>query len=172
MNELTPNSCTSGEVVHLNKFHFDSLRKYMQPLYSELVRNENKPKDEKHKIKSQVLAEFLRRLRVYRGKTISELAEKFNLNCQELEQAEGGKVEISTGPFMAYIKGCYGEREFSYFSEKLREFHDPSIRLSKLAVAHDALKRFGIVITGVDYKSLHAQKGQLLKFSPVIRSEK
>lgn len=162
-DRISPNRCEN--VVCLADFHFDSLRKYMQPLYAMLIRSEDQSRDEKRLISLQARVEFLKRLRTYRGKSIEDLAAQLNLNSEELKQIESGAVEIKKQIFMAYLAKCHGEREFHHFIERLREFQAPSIRSTKMAVAYDALKRFGIIMDGVDYKTLHAPRGKCLVFS-------
>lgn len=157
-------------VVRLADFHFDSLRKYMQPLYAMLVSNNEKSEEEKRLIRHQAGAEFLKRLRTYRGQSIEELAEQLNLGADELKRIEGGEVEISRGILKSYIEIYYGERELEHFNERLREFQAPSIRSARMALAYDALKRFGIIMDGVDYKALHTPRGKCLAFSRTNRT--
>lgn len=158
-------------VVQFGDFHFDSLRKYMQPLYAMLIRNENQSSDEKRLIHRQAVAGFLKRLRTYRDRSIEDLAAQLNLRPEDLKQIESGEAEIDRKIFMPYIEKCYGERELYHFSERLREFQTPSIRSTKMAIAHDALKRFGIIMDGVDYKSLHTPRGQCLAFPRTRRED-
>lgn len=151
------------QVTEISSFKFDSLRKYMHPIYSRLNRNLHESKERKKEILHDTVPDFYRRMRAYRGLSLDEVAGGSGFSAEELGAFETKRMPPNFAMEMAYCKACGGHLEFEFFAQQAHEFFHPTVKESKLNVAEAALKQWGIKIPGVDYKSLHAPKGKILE---------
>lgn len=152
------------EVTELASFRFNSLRKYMHPIYSRLNRNLHEPHERKKEILHDAVPDFYRRLRTYRGLSLDNIAQGSGFSAEELGAFEERRLSPNFAMEMAYCNACGGHREFEFFAQQVHEFFHPTVKTSKLEVAESALKQWGVMIPGVDYQNLHAAKGKILEF--------
>ncbi len=152
------------EVTEIANFKFNSLRKYMHPIYSRLNRNLHESHKRKKEILHDTVPDFYRRLRTYRGLSLDEVAHGSAFSAEELGAFETKRLPPTFAMEMAYCKACGGHMEFEFFAQQVHEFFHPTVKTSKLEVAESALKQWGVMIPGVDYQDLHATKGKILDF--------
>jgi hypothetical protein len=154
----------NGQLTCLSEFRFDSLRKFMQPVYAGLNLHSHDTKEEKQTVLPALVSQFFRRLRIYREIPIEMVAERANLPVEDLEKFEAGVLKSNPAIEYAYCRACSGLQEREFFERRIYEFIHPTVRASKEAIAMDALKRFGVVMPDVDYAGLNTPKGVLLSF--------
>jgi hypothetical protein len=152
-------------VVHLDNFKFNSLHKYMIPLYSIFNQNRSVSDEEKLRILKGLIPQFFKRMREYRQRTLEDMALGSGLAQIHFIQYEfdGSGTANRRELQDAYIKVCGGADELDYFEFQMRDFKQPGIKESREKIAIDALKRFGVIMPGVDYKNLHSKKGVVLE---------
>ena len=144
--------------VSINSFKFNSLHKYMTPIYAELNHKCHAPDDLKRTILAESITAFFIRMREYRGLSLQELSEKTNISTNELEAFEQGKKK-DRHIEAAYARALGGEAEVGFFLQLLHEFKTPSIKESKLELARAALRQYGVMVPGVDYQRLSSETG-------------
>ena len=154
----------NGQLTSLSDFRFDSLRKFMQPLYAELNLHSRDTKEEKQTLLRSLIPRFFRRLRTYREIPLEVVAERANLPLGDLQLFEDGALKTCSAIEYAYCQTCSGSHERDFFERRLYEFIHPTVRASREAVAMDALKRLGVVMPDVNYAELNSAKGVLLSF--------
>ncbi len=154
-----------SHVVQLSNFRFDSLRKYMAPLYACLQRQIDVPKEEKERIVKETVPKFYERLRAYRDRTLEDIAELSKCSLENLELFERGEIKVSHEIEMAYCKACHGENERIQFMHEIRAFYLPSIRETEMVLAKDVYIRFGLTSAYVDYQNLNVERGKVLEFN-------
>ena len=152
------------EVVDISEFRFGSLRKYMHPIYARMNRHLHETEEKKREILFDMVPEFYRRMRVYRGLSLEQVAKGSAFSTEELADFEKKKTPPSFAKEMVYTTVCGRHIEFEFFVAQVREFFQPSIKESKRDLALPALKQWGIVMPGVDYKNLHTPRGKILNF--------
>jgi len=152
----------STSVVFMDRFHFDSLSKHMKPFYADLVRHENAPQEQKTLIGRKVCVNFYRRVREYRRLSVERAAEICRVSSDEIQALERGDKEHEKWLIGRFIRACGADLEHEVFFQKLLEFKDPRARASAREVAIPALKKWGIIIPGVDYKNLHSKQGKVV----------
>lgn len=152
------------QITSLSDFRFNSLRKFMQPLYAELSHHARDSKEEKQELIRAIIPRFFRRLRAYREVSLETVAEHAGLAVNELRLFEDGAIKSNSTIEYAYCRSCSASQERDFFERRLHEFMHPTARASREAVAMDALKRFGVVMPDVDYAGLNSPKGILLSF--------
>lgn len=154
----------NGQLTSLSDFRFDSLRKFMQPVYAELNHRVRDAKEEKLELLRALIPRFFWRLRIYREVSLEAVAERARLPVDDIKLFEEGAIKTNPAIEYAYCQACSGSQERDYFERRLYEFIHPTVRDSRETVAMDALKRFGVVMPDVDYASLNSPKGILLSF--------
>ncbi len=152
----------SGEVIELTSFRFNSLHKYMQPLYSSLNATTEGSKEEKRELIKKIVPQFFSRLRTYRNIPIEVVASKSKRSCEELEMWELGMSPVSRELEDIYIQICSGHDELDFFRQTLAEFMNPIAKQNREEIAISLLKKMGLRIPTVDYKNLNGQKGKVL----------
>lgn len=151
-------------VAEISSFRFNSLHKYMAPIYAQMNLHAHESKDRKSALFSKLIPQFFRRMREYREITIGRLAELSRLDQAYLEAFESGEKKSSKEIELAYLRACGAEREMDFFFQQAHEFQNPSVKDSKIDVAKAALRQFGVTFPGVDYQHLHSEKGVVLSF--------
>lgn len=152
----------NGQVTNLSDFRFDSLRKFMLPVYAELNRHAHDTKEQKQTLLRSLISRFFCRLRTYREIPLEVVAERARLPVSDLRLFEDGLLKTSPAIEFAYCQICSGSHERDFFERRLYEFIHPTLRASREAVAMDALKRFGVVMPDVNYAELNTPRGVLL----------
>ena len=142
-------------VVGLGDFKFSTLHKFMSPIYAELDLNIRKSARKKRRVLYRIVPKFFKRMREYRGIELSQIAKNFFIEEEKLRHFENGSAKSDNYLTFAYCHTCGGYREFDFFTLKLREFQNPSLKDVRDSAALDALKRFGAMMPGVDYQNLH-----------------
>lgn len=153
------------EILEMSSFKFSSLRKYMHPIYSRLNRDLHENKERKKEILKDVVPEFYHRMRTYRGLTLDSVAKGSSISIEKLRAFEEKRIHPEVSFERAYLRACSGWQEFEYFTQMVHEFFHPTTKEKKMDVAEPAFRQFGIIIPGVDYKNLHAQRGKVLQFT-------
>lgn len=154
-----------NQVVQFSEFKFNSLHKYMAPLYSAMNMRAFSPDNEKKECLRLFIREFFVRLRQYRGRSLEEIAATASkIPFERFRAFEAGETPASREIENVYCKACCGDAEFEYFYHQLRAFKDPSIKDSCRAVAKDVLRKSGIMLPYVDYKNLGDDSGTILRF--------
>ena len=159
-----------GASIDISRFRFNSLHKYMHVIYATLNQNIDLPPEEKRQLVRKALQLFFRRLRRYRRFSLTEISEKTKIPLEHIVRFERTGVEEQWNILGSYLKICGGFVENEYFQEKIREFMSPGLRESKEEQALNLLKRFGVMMPGIDYKLLHQRKGAVLSFSKESKS--
>ncbi len=152
----------STSVVFMDRFHFDSLSKHMKPFYADLIRHENAPQEQKTLVASKVCVNFYTRVREYRGLTVERTAEICKVSSDEIQALERGDKEHDKWLIGRFIRACGADLEYGVFFQKLLEFKDPRARASAREVAIPALKKWGIIVPGVDYRNLNSKRGKVV----------
>lgn len=151
-----------ASVVFMDHFRFDSLSKHMKPFYADLIRHENANDEQKAEIRRKVCVNFYRRVREYRGLTVDRTAEICRVSSDEIQALERGDKEHEKWLIGRFIRACGADLEYEVFFQKLLEFKDPRARASVRDVAIPALKQWGIIIPGVNYKNLNSKEGNIV----------
>lgn len=154
----------SDTVTEISRFRFNSLRKYMAPVYAQMNFHLHDSKEQKTDLISRLIREFFSRMREHRGISLAELAERSKIEMSDLEAFERGDKKASRWIEAAYLSVCCAHHEMEFFCQQAHEFQNPSVKDSKIDVAKAALKQFGVMIPGVDYKRLHSEGGAVLSF--------
>lgn len=149
-------------IVSISKFKFDSLHKYMSPIYAEMNLHCRDSAEHKRATCDTIFPQFFRRMREYREVAIEELAQKSGLAVVELRAFERGEKKHDRAIPPAYVRLLGGQREMECFVQQVHQFHNPSVKESKIDAAMAALRQFGVMIPGVDYKNLHREMGKVL----------
>ncbi len=136
----------------------------MAPLYAEMNRHQHDSKEQKAAAISKFVREFFRRAREYRDISLPELADRSKIELSALEAFEMGESKCTREIERAYIRACCAHLELEYFCQQAHEFQNPSVKDTKREVAEAALKQFGVMFPGVDYKNLRRDCGALLHF--------
>jgi len=152
-------------MTEISQFRFNSMRKYMHPIYALLNRNLDLREQEKREFVKRTIPKFFQRLREYRNISREGMAAATGILLTDLKQFENGEpVKTSRDFGWEYLRACHAFSEFDYFSQQIREFYHPSIKGTAQDMAIDLVKKFGILLPSVDYKSLHAARGTILEF--------
>lgn len=151
-------------VTEISRFRFNSLRKYMAPVYAQMNLHLHDSKEEKIALISKLIRDFFCRMREHRGLSLMDLAELSRIDLPDLEAFEHGEKKCSREIENAYLRVCCAHHEMEFFCQQAHEFQNPSVKDSKVDVARAALKQFGVTFPGVDYKSLHSSGGVVLSF--------
>lgn len=154
----------SGELTQMIDFRFSSLRKYMQPLYFSLNRHLTETKERKQEVVRKLVPEFFHRMREHRNISLEDIAAKTKLSVATLEGFESGTIRGDREVEDVYCRLCHGENERAHFMDRVHEFMNPSVRETREAIAKDSLRRYGLVIPGVDYANLGTPRGKVLNF--------
>lgn len=158
-----------GKLVSFSEFHFDSLRKFMAPLYADLLLNARKmPDKEKPIFAKRIAHKFCARLRVYRGFTLEEVVEKskgqFSVSdLVDFEIGESKTKELAQDIKWFYEKIFRATPEMHYLDSQVHAFFNPSVRESEILMAKEVLIKHGIKSDYVNYKDLWKEKGKLLE---------
>lgn len=156
-----PNQNSNANVVQIDRFHFNTLSKYMKPLYADLVLHEHATKEQKAEIAKIVCRSFYRRVRDYRKLTADRVAEICRVSTDEIEALERGEKDNERWLINRFIRACGADLEYEVFFQKILEFKEPRARASARDLAIPLLK-MGMIIPGVDYKSIHSEKGKVV----------
>lgn len=152
-----------GQVVEISKFRFNTLRKYLSPVYTCLNNNIHASREQKQELLRTLIPQFFKRLREHRGISMERVASAADHTRDQVSAFENGEISASKGLELAYCRACSGTQEYHYFLQQIHEFMNPTAKESIHAIALDALKRFGIMIPTVDYRSLHSPRGVILE---------
>lgn len=158
-NDQSQNS--NANVVQLDCFHFNTLSKYMKPLYADLVLHENAAPERKAEVVRVVCRIFYRRVREYRKLTVEHTAEICRVSTDAIEALERGEKNHERWLVNRFIRACGADLEYEVFCQKILEFKEPKARASVRDLAEPLLKK-GILIPGVDYKSLNSKRGEVV----------
>lgn len=156
-----PKQNSNANVVQIDRFHFNTLSKHMKPLYAELVLHENADPEKKKEIAKVVCRNFYGRVREYRELTVDRAAEICRVSTDEIEALERGEKDHERWLINRFIRACGADAEYEVFFQKILEFKEPKARTSARDLAIPLLKR-GVIIPGVDYKSLHSENGKVV----------
>lgn len=156
-----PKKDSDSNVVLLDHFHFNTLSKQMKPLYADLVLHENADPEKKAEIAKAVCRSFYLRIREYRKLTTDQVAEICRVSTDEIEALERGEKDHERWLINRFIRACGADLEYEVFFQKILEFKEPKARASMRDLAIPLLKR-GLIIPGIDYKSLHSEKGKVI----------
>lgn len=156
-----PKQTSNTNVVQIDRFYFSTLSKYMKPLYADLVLHENAIPEKKKEIAGVVCRNFYRRVREYRRLTVDHAAEICRVSPDEIEALERGEKDHERWLINRFIRACGADLEYEVFFQKILEFKEPKARASARDLAIPLLRR-GMIIPGVDYKSLHSEEGKVV----------
>lgn len=151
-----------ASLVFMDRFHFDSLSKHMKPFYAALVRHENALEEEKTEVGRKVCRGFYQRVREYRGLTVDRLAEICRVTSEDIKALERGDKEHEKWLIYRFVRACGAHLEYEVFVQKLLEFKDPRARAGAREVAKPLLQKWGMLIPGIDYKSLNSEMGKVM----------
>lgn len=152
-----------SEVVHFSEFRFNSLRKFMAPVYALMQKQIGKPSEEKKQIVSATLPKFYERMRLYRQMSLEDVAATSKVPLADFEAFESGSLQVNREIEEGYCKACHGHQEREYFAHQIYAFYHPSVRESTLAMAKDVFIRFGLTSPYVDYQNLNTPRGKVLE---------
>lgn len=144
--------------IRIEDFQFQSLRKFMLPLYWRLRHAELLSGEEKKEVIRKSIREFFVRLRKFRQTSIEDISDTSNFSAEEIASFEKGDSK-SKDLEQLYCKRFHAWHELEYFETRIRECQNPEIRIQKQAIAKDLLKQHGIILPGVTpftSKSQHA----------------
>ena len=156
------------KITNLSEFRFDTLRKYMHPIYARLNLDMGECRESKAEILRELVPKFYKRLRTFRNVSLEFLSERSGFTTERLKAFEENFLE-TTSPQeakeieRAYCKVCYGDHEYGYFAQQIHEFFNPTIKDTKIEVARAALKQKGLLFPDIDYKTLFAPRGKVLE---------
>lgn len=155
-------------IVSFSEFKFDSLRKFMLPIYSDLLRNAYMPKEQKPVFAKMIAHQFCVRLRIYRGFTLEEVVERskdqFSISdLVDFENGESKTKELAQEIKWFYEKIFRATPEMHYLDSQIHAFFNPSVRESEILMAKEVLIKHGIKSDYVNYKDLWKEKGKLLE---------
>ncbi len=163
-----PEGRKMSEIIHFSDFRFNSLRKFMAPLYAELnQRSQATPTDQEKEafVQHEIVPKFYQRMRLYRNCSLEDLADasKNKFVKEDLESFERGQIKMNPDIDALYCKVCHGDHERIYFWHQVRAFYRPSIRESEIAMAKDVFIKYGLTSAYVDYQNLNAERGKVLE---------
>ncbi len=150
--------------IRIEDFQFQSLRKFMLPIYWKLRHAEQLSSEAKSEVIKSSIREFFIRIRKFRHLTIEEMAIAVKTSTQDLEAFEAGSIK-SAELERAYCERCYAWHELDYFERRVRECRDPETRTQKEGMAKDLLKRHGILLPDVNLSRLNAPPAQVVEIS-------
>lgn len=148
--------------IRIEDFKFQSLRKFMLPIYWKLRHAEQLCNEEKSEVIKNSIREFFIRMRKFRHLTIEEMAIAVKTSTQDLEAFEAGSTK-SAELERAYCERCYAWHELEYFERRVRECRDPDTRTQKEGMAKDLLKRHGILLPDVNFSRLNAPPAEVIE---------
>ena len=152
------------QVTYISSFQFNTLRKYMHSLYATLNHNIEASDERKREFIRELVPQFFYRMRTHRQIQLEDLAKTIGVTVDHLQQFEEGKIRADKKIEDGYCRTCGGHDEKLFFSQQLQEFMNPSIKEDKDRIAMAALRQYGLVMAGVDYKNTCATKGAILTF--------
>ena len=152
-----------GRVVEISEFRFNTLRKYLSPIYTRLNHHIHATREQKQDLLRGLIPQFFKRLREHRGISVERVASAADHTCEQVSAFENGEIAASKELELAYCRTCSGIQEYHFFLQQIHEFMNPQAKESIHAIALDAIKRFGVMIPTVDYRSLHSPRGVILE---------
>lgn len=151
------------KIIEIEAFKFNTLHKYMSPLYAEMNLRLHDQPERKKALCEGIVSKFFKRLREYREVPLEDISARYKIEIKALQLFEQGTLSPEDHFIYAYVWSCGGHREFDYFKQQLREFHQPTVKLSRIALAKDLLSR-GIVLEGINYQKLHSKEAEVVTF--------
>lgn len=148
--------------INIENFHFQSLRKYMTPIYWKLRHAELLSEDEKLAVLRSSIRQFFTRIRMFRNLSIEQVAERLKVNPQEIESFESGSLK-SPDLERAYCDLCHAWFELEYFERKVREFQNPDIREKRNDLGFALLRSFGILMPDFKLQKSKAEPAKILQ---------
>lgn len=131
--------------INIEDFHFQSLRKYMTPIYWKLRHAEFLPNDEKLDVLRSCIRMFFVRIRLYRNFSVEQVADRLKVSVQEVESFESGSLK-SPELEKEYCHLFHAWLELEYFERRVREFQRPQIREKQNELGFTLLRSFGILL--------------------------
>lgn len=148
--------------INIENFHFQSLRKYMTPIYWRLRHAELLSEDEKLAVLRSSIRQFFVRIRMFRNLSIEQVAERLEVNSQEIESFESGFLK-SPELERAYCDLCHAWFELEYFERRVREFQNPDIREKRNDLGFALLRSFGILMPDFKLQKCEAEPAKVLQ---------
>lgn len=147
--------------IRIEDFQFQSLRRFMSPLYWRLRHAELLSDEEKKEVIRRSIREFFIRLRKFRQISIEEISDSSSFSAEEIAAFERGDSK-SKDLEQLYCKRFHAWHELEYFETRIRECQNPEIRTQKQAIAKDLLKRHGIILPDVDLFNSKSQPADII----------
>lgn len=161
---------TMDKVTAIQNFKFESLHKYMNPIYAELNFHRLDNEETRQALVKKIVPQFFVRLRNFRGWSQEELAKKLNIELWKIEMFERGEAGAFTKALEeSYVWVLGGAKELEIFLDELLLFRHPEAREQRRLIARDALRRYGVVFPGFNYAISNQGFGSVLPM--VKRSE-
>jgi len=148
--------------IRIEDFQFQSLRKFMSPLYWRLRHAELLPPEEQTSAVMHVIRDFFIRLRLFRRISIEQMALTLKKSNQEILDFESRAVK-SVDLEHSYCDVLQAWHEFEYFDRRVREFKNPETRVQKQMMAKNLLKQYGIIMPDIDLSRLNAPSADIIQ---------
>ena len=130
-------------VISIEKFKFNSLRKFLTPIYMGLNFSAREPAKNKEKIAILAAAEFFRRLREFHGIPPEELAAGLGVAVESLKSFERGEQPDDRELPRLYVKVFRAHLELEIFCQRIQQFKAPVPDPSKGGLAKAAFRHLG-----------------------------
>ena len=152
-----------NNIIEIESFKFNTLHKYMTPIYAEMNLNLDGQPERKKVLCDGIIPRFFKRLREYREVALEDISARYKIDLQTLQFFEGGVLTPEDHLIYAYVWSCGGHKEFDYFKQQIREFQNPSAKINRTEIARELLSK-GFVLEGINYQKMYSKESDVLTF--------